>query len=398
LNVLQVNTTVNYSAPGKIAEAIGRKAIDNGYESYIAYGRSFDGLEGESASNLIKIGAKHDVWAHVLTSRLFDRQGFGSARPTIAFIEQVRQLHPDIIHLHNIHGYYLNYGRLFRFLASINTPVVWTMHDCWAFTGHCAYYTSCNCSKWLDECNSCAMRRSYPSSLFADRSTGNFRRKKYFFNLPDNLHIVTPSQWLADEVERSFLSPKSVKVIRNGIDLNTFYVHPVRRSIDGRKVVLGVANVWEERKGYSDFLKLRTMLGDDYVIVLVGVSKKQMRDLPDDIIGVEHTHSAHELAVLYNMADVFVNPTRGDTFSMTNIEALACGTPVVTYDVGGAPETVDEATGCVVAPGSVSGLCHAIHSLEGSDRTDACRARAERYYNADDSYAAYIDLYNQLLK
>ena len=393
--ILQINIVANSGSHGKIAESIGRLAIGKGWRSVIAYGRSATPSQNE----LIRIGGDKDIREHVLESRLFDNHGLASRKATKRFVKQLKELKPDIIHLHVIHGYYLNYKILFEYLNTANNPVVWTFHDTWAYTGHCGHYGSINCEKWKKQCESCPLTwKDYPRSII-DRSEKNFILKKQLFTSNNNLYIVAVSNWLKQDVEQSFFRGKNIRVIHNGVDLEVF--HPAEQSTTGRYRVLGVASQWGSLKGLKDFYKLREVLPiEKYEIILVGLSKKQKLQLPQGIKGIEKTESVEVLADLYSSANVFVNPTYADTFPTTNIEALACGTPVVTYNTGGSPEAIDEKTGIVVEKGNIEGLLAAVETLSKKDRNElryACRNRAEKLYNKDDRYQDYINLYEELL-
>lgn len=403
MKVLQINTTVNTTSTGRIAEEIGQTLMDQGYESVIAYRKA--GPAG-SLSDLIKIGNTFDMYLHGVKSRLLDRHGFGSKNPTKSLIKEIERVNPDVIGLHNIHGYYLNIEILFNHLKSVQKPVVWTFHDCWPFTGHCAYFDFVNCEKWKTECSSCPLTHAYPTSWHIDNSTKNFYDKKKIFTGLKNLTIVTPSKWLKNLVKQSFLKDYPVEVINNGIDLKRF--KPVKTesiiekySLNGYKIVLGVASVWDRRKGLDHFIELAKLMDDDIRIVLVGLDKKQIQSLPQNIIGVERTESVEELAALYSCADVFVNPTLVDNFPTTNLEALACGTPVITYDTGGSPEAVDDETGIVVDKGNVGGLQESIMAILDNSKVNygrICRERAENYYDKKDRYDDYLHLYRGMIK
>lgn len=345
LTLLQINVTANWGSTGRIAEDIGRLVMHDGWESWVAYGRG----KPESASNLIRIGSDMDMRLHALQTRFFDNHGLASAKATSRFIEKIKKISPDVIHLHNIHGYYINYQSLFQYLKDWGGPVVWTLHDCWSFTGHCSQYFFEGCNRWLSECHHCPQLRSYPASLMRDRSTLNFLDKSKAFSGLENLTLVPVSKWLNGELHKSFLNGYPSQVIHNGIDTEMFNIRPQKaREKMGKKVVLGVASVWNSRKGLEEFCKLRAQLSEDYMIILVGLSLKQISMLPSGITGIQRTDSIDQLVGIYNLADVFVNPTLEDTFPTTNLEALACGTPVITYDTGGSPEAVDEKCGVVV--------------------------------------------------
>lgn len=392
MNMLQVNTTVNTGSTGRIAEGIGRQLMKSGHQSTIAYGRSANA----SASETMRIGNKWDQRWHGLMTRLRDRHGLASKRATKSFLSKWIHHPPDVIGLHNIHGYYLHYPALFSFIKQHHIPVIWTFHDCWPFTGHCTYFDRVECKKWQSHCHNCPMTGYYPTSWGRDRSYKNFIDKRTSFTGVANLTIVTPSHWLQKLVKQSFLQEYPVKVIHNGIDLEVF--QPVRLG-NNDKLILGVANPWSERKGLSDFLSLRQMLPKEYRMVLIGLSQKQRQQLPEGIEGILKTESVEELAEWYSRATVFVNPTHVDNFPTVNLEALGCGTPVVTYNTGGSPEAVDANTGRVVDKGDIKGLATAINELAVKDQQslkNACRQRAEKYFNQEERYKEYVQLYEEI--
>lgn len=402
MRILQINSALTTDAPGRIAEEIGKVAIANGHESYFGYGRAPRPI----ASTPVKIGSRYDQMKHVILTRTLDRHGFGSNAATRRFVKEVDLINPDIIHLHSLHGYYINIRVLFDFLKSRGKPVVWTLHDCWAFTGHCSHYVTANCYKWETKCHHCPKKRSYPASWGLDNSPRNFRDKKAIFTSLPELNFVSPSYWLAGEFKRSFLNQYPVQVIHNGIDLNQF--NPDNMLDESRKIkrfgnkplVLGVASVWGKYKGLDDFLILNDLIKDQATIVLVGLNDSEMKRLPETIIGIKRTETVHELAALYATAAVFVNPTYADTFPTTNLEALASGTPVITYKTGGSPEALDENTGFVVAVGDTTGLVARIKEVIQRGKPHyliSCRSRAEQHFNKDNKYLEYLSLYESLL-
>ncbi len=401
MKILQINTVVNSGSTGRITEDIGRVFLSRGHSSYIAFGRG----NRPSQSDLIKIGNDFDVISHGFKTALLDKHGFGSKRATEALISRIDEIKPDVIGLHNLHGYYCNIGILFRYIHTMNIPVIWTLHDCWAFTGHCSYFDDINCLKWIVRCYSCPKTRKYPSSYLCDNSRRNYENKKILFNIAPNLNLVVYSNWLKSLVEQSFLKAHSIYHIFNGVDLKVFKPQIsdslIRKyDIKNRKVVLGVANIWDIRKGLSDFIKIYEILQKSVVLILIGLTKKQLKRLPAGIIGIERTENVEELASYYSLADVFVNPTYMDNFPTTNIEALACGTPVVTYDTGGSPEAIDEETGKVVCKGDIEGLVDAINEILDSDRNtlrSMCRDRAERLFDKDQRYLDYLNLYESII-
>lgn len=400
--LLQINSVVNSGSTGRIAEEIAHTAIASGWESYIAFGRN----ERYSESNLIRIGNDLGIKMHGLQTRLFDRHGLGSVKSTKLFIQQVDKIKPDIIHLHNIHGYYINIEILFNYLSKVDVPVVWTLHDCWSITGHCTHFSYVGCEKWRTKCYSCPQKNEYPASLFIDRSEKNYILKNELFNSLSNLTLVPVSQWLSDILKDSFLQKYPSSVINNGINTSVF--KPTgnnefreRYGLQNKFILLGVAGIWSQRKGLEDFIELSKTLGADYQIILVGLTRKQKDQLPLEILGIERTESVEELAELYASSDVYINTTYEDTFPTTNLESLACGTPVITYNTGGSPESIDESTGIVVEQGNISKLVEAIRVIKDNGKqyySDACVNRVNRLYKKEDRYKEYIDLYESLIK
>ncbi len=388
--LVQINVTAGWGSTGVIAEEIGSLAVKSGWESWIAYGR--EPHREPSASRLIRIGSDTDMKLHGLQSRLLDNHGLASKAATRRFIAQLREIQPDLIHLHNIHGYYLNYQVLFDYLRQWGGPVVWTLHDIWPLTGHCAYFGVNECPKWRTGCGKCPQLRTYPASLLRDRSAQNWQDKLRAFTSLPNLTLVSVSNWLSDIVGESFLKDVTRTVIHNGVDLNIF--HP--NTDTTCKYVIGIANVWESRKGLDDFYKLREILPQTIGITLIGLSPEQIQELPKGIQGMQRTASREELARLYSGAIALVNPTWEDNFPTVNIESLACGTPVITYRTGGSPEAVDSKTGIVVEQGDIAGLAKAIDKAATLNRDD-CRARAEQQFNKDDRFVEYINSYESMI-
>lgn len=405
MKLLQVNSVINTGSTGRIAEEIGQKAIAAGWQSYIAYGRE---TNRPSQSHKMRIGSDWDIRLHGVQTRVLDNHSLGlsSKGATKKLIRKIEEIKPDIIHLHNLHGYYLNIEVLFNYLATKDIPVVWTLHDCWSFTGHCSHFESVGCYKWKTHCHKCPLTRSYPASLLFDRSKENFNDKNRLFNSVKNLTIVPVSNWLHNHLNESFLSEHTIKTIYNGVDLDIF--RPDERltdikqkyNLNNKFVLLGVSSIWNKGKGLDDFIELSTMIDTDTIIILVGLQKEQIENLPNNIIGIEKTDSQKELAELYATSDLFVNPTYGDTFPTTNLESLACGTPVVTYKTGGSPEAITCETGFIVEKGNLKGVLKAIDELrqKGKDHyPPLCRQRAEEYFNKDDRYQEYLELYEEIL-
>ena len=359
MKILMINVVCGIRSTGRICTDLADALSQKGHTVKIAYGR--EEVPDKYKKYSYKIGSNIDVKFYGLKARLFDAAGFGSKIATIKFIEWVKEYNPDIIHLHNVHGYYINVEVLFDYLRTCGKKIIWTLHDCWSFTGHSAYCDAINCDKWINGCNKCPQKKEYPKS-FLDRSKCNWNKKRKIFTSVPNLTIVTPSDWLAGLVKKSFLCNYPVQVIHNGIDTSQF--HPMDNSfksdhaIENSMMLLGVSTSWDEMKGYSDYLKLADMLGDGYKVVLVGLTKEQLANLPQNIIGIERTNSIKELAQIYSAADLFVNLSYCENYPTVNLEAIACGTPVLTYDTGGSTESA--CGGIVVERGNLESVFNMI--------------------------------------
>jgi len=398
--LVQINVASNKGSTGKIAENIGTTAMTAGWKTFIVHSKRYEGrtkLNDISCSNLLI------EYYHYVVSFLFDAHGRASYMSTISVLRQIRRIRPDIVHLHNIHGYYLNYKLLFKELRKLNIPVVWTLHDCWAFTGHCVYFDRVGCEKWKTKCQDCPQPDSYPRALF-DFSKRNYNAKRHCYTNLKHLILVPVSQWLSDLVDKSILSRYPRRVIYNGVDLDIF--RPVESNLRlelhllNKKIILGVADGFGVRKGLDDFIRLSELFDDNYQIILIGVTEFDKSKLSDNIIAISRTSDQAELAKYYSMADVYVNPTYEDNFPTTNIEALACGTPIITYNTGGSPEAVDENTGMVVNKGDITALYESVLNLCDMDRSRLrldCRNRAINHYDKDLRFQEYLELYDELL-
>lgn len=341
--ILLINSVCGIGSTGRICAELADRLEKEGHTVKIAYGRS-SFVPENCKKYAVRIGSDFSVKMHALQTRLFDTHGFGSKNATKKFLNWAEEYNPDLVWLHNIHGYYINVEMLFNWLKSRpNMQKKWTLHDCWVFTGHCSYFTIANCNKWQTHCQNCPQLNCYPKSYF-DNSKNNFERKKGAFTGVKNMTLICVSHWLENLVKQSFLKEYPVEVIYNTIDKSIFKPTPSnfrqKYGLENKKIILGVASVWEERKGLNDFLKLAKKLDDNYKIVLVGLTDKQIKTLPKNCLGIKRTSSPQELAQIYTAADVFFNPTYEDNYPTVNLEAQACGTPVITYDTGGARETI----------------------------------------------------------
>ena len=347
MRVLIVNTVCGTGSVGRICVKQAREFRRQGHTAKIAYAR------GRGGDN--RIDTSGEVRAHGLLTRSADLHGFGSRRATEKFLAWAEAYDPDLLLLHNIHGYYLHIGLLFRWIKSRpQMRVRWTLHDCWAFTGHCCYFDYVNCSRWKTGCHHCPQKREYPASYGLDRSRENYRDKRALFTGVRDMTLITPSHWLAGLVKESFLKDYPVEVIHNTVDTSVFRPTPgnfrEKYGLEDKKLVLGVAANWEKRKGLQDLLALAERLGEPYQVVLVGLKGK----VPPLVLAIPRTDSPRELAEIYTTADVFVNPTYEDNYPTVNLEAAACGAPVITYRTGGSVESVPEDR--IVEKGDLRGL------------------------------------------
>ena len=396
MHVLEINSVCGTGSTGRICTDLAQLLTQRGDMCAVGYGRGYVPPQAQAYAH--RIGGPWDCRLHGMETRLFDAHGFGSRRATREFLRWAAEWKPDVVHLHNLHGYYLQVEELFAFLKAKELPVVWTLHDCWAFTGHCAHFAAANCMQWQTGCRKCPLSREYPACYGPSGAARNYTRKQTAFTGVKNLTLAAPSQWLADLTAQSFLKDYPVQVIPNGIDLTQF--RPVPSDIRSRlgipaekKLILGVAGVWTERKGLLDFFRLADILGSSAQVLLVGLSEKQKQALPANVMGVTRTESIRELAELYTAADVFLNLTYEDNFPTTNLEALACGAPVVTYRTGGSPESVTELCGAIIPCGDVSAAAQVV--MEKRWKQQNCTAQAAKY-DKQQRFQEYLSLYDRL--
>lgn len=399
MRVLQITAYSGWGCTGRIAVGIHNALVAEGHESQIAWGR-----KNTAPENLptIKIGNKLDQQIHGLYTRVTDKCGFGSKRVTRDFLKQIDDYKPDLIQLHILHGYYINLELLFKYIEERNIPTVWTFHDCWAFTGHCPYFDLVGCEKWKTGCSECPQKAHHPTSWVLDNSKWNWEKKKELFTSVNNMTIVTPSEWLAGLVKQSFLKECKVEVINNGINLNNFKPQTSeirdKYNLGDSILVLGVSSTWAASKGLDDFIRVSRALPSNYKIILVGVSAKQKEGLPQNIVGIERTDNIRELAALYSEANVFVNPTYEDNFPTTNIEALACGTPVIAYRTGGAREAAGNVCGKIIEKGNVPELVAYLKNKEWEKfSADSC-VKYSKQYDEKKCFAKYVGLYQRILE
>lgn len=395
--VLFINSVCGSGSTGKIVLELYHTLEKADYKCKIAYGRNTAPENIET----IKIGSKINVYCHGLLSRITDRHGFYSTLATKRFLKKLDNYQPDIVHLHNIHGYYINIKILFEYLSRRKIPVIWTLHDCWPFTGHCAYFNTANCQKWRTECTNCPQKSAYPASYILDSSSWNFETKKKLFTSLVFLTIVVPSNWMKDRVKESFLSSYSIKVIKNGIDLSVFKptANDIKKrySIENKSIILGVANTWEPRKGLNYFIELSKMLDSSFQIILVGLSAKQIKHLPPQIIGLQRVDNIKSLVELYSAADLLFNSSKEETMGMVTVEALACGTPVMAFNCTAIPEMFDKTCGILLYEDSIKYIYDTIQKGDWKRITPiSCQAYAKRF-SKNEKYREYKSLYDSIL-
>lgn len=399
MKVLEINTVYGIGSTGKIVSDLYEMLLKQGNECVIAYAR------GEAPENIrtIKIGNKWDVYYHGIMTRITDKHALYSVHATRKLVEEIRRYEPELIHLHNLHGYYLDIRTLFAFLKEYDRPVVWTLHDCWTYTGHCSHYTNVGCYRWKTQCEHCPQKGEYPASKLLDNSYQNYRIKKELFTSVRKMHLVTPSVWLKGEVEQSFFKGIPCTAAPNGLELEIYSLKQGKEQeelkkkygFSGKKVVLGVANVWTKQKGYDDFIDLSKRLPEDYQVVMVGLDDKQRKSLPETVAGFPRTAGLSELADFYRMADVYFNGSCQETMGMTTGEAICCGTPAIVYNATAVPESVHEGCGIVLEPGDVKGVAEAVQQIcnEPTPWYEGCKKDRIRF-----DKAIFLDAYDRIYK
>lgn len=392
MKVVQINSVCGSGSTGKICVSISESLTAHGIENYVLY--AADGCRYPLSKSYMSV---FEVRMQALKAKAFGNYGFQSKSATKKLIEKLEEISPDVVQLHNLHGHNVHLGMLFSYFKEKHTKIFWTFHDCWAFTAYCMYFDEAGCDRWRTGCKNCPQRKKY--SWFFDRSKELYKRKRELFS-GLNLTVITPSRWLAELTKKSFLGDYPIEVIHNGIDLNLFSPRESdfreRYGISSeKKILLGVANKWEQRKGLDVFLRLVEKLDDEkFQIVLVGTDGEVDKVLPKEVISIHRTANQKELAEIYSAADCFINPTREDNFPTVNIEALACGTPVITFKTGGSAEAVTEECGIVVEKDDFEGLLNVIEDESVVFAKEACLKRASQF-SEKNKFKDYISLYTR---
>ena len=396
MRVLFINETCGQGSHGRICTDLLDILHELGHDGRIAYGRG--NAPTQYADYAVRVGSKVDTYFHAASSRIFDNAGFCSGRATEKLLQQIEAYRPDIIHLHNIHGYYIHVGILFDYLSKCNKPVIWTLHDSWALTGHCTCSDYIGCSRWKTGCYECPQKGNYPASYLWDRSKNNYQMKKRLFTSVKNMQLVTPSTWLKTEAEQSFLKQYPVRVIRSGIDLNVFRPTPSdfreKYGLTNRTILLSVANAWSQRKGLDAIEMLARQLDARYQIVMVG--RLHGEKVPDKVLHIEHTANQEELAQIYTAADVYMNLSYEETQGLTTTEALACGTPAIVSNRTAIPESIDESCGIVVDSRNIQSVLSGIEKARALNAADCVRHASN--YEKRNCFMRYIDLYKEICR
>lgn len=401
--LLQFNVYANVASTGRLSEDLGDVALGAGWKSYIAFGRECR----PSHSELIKVGTKWDVYAHVLKTRLFDRHGFGSKRATETLVRQIDEIKPDVIQFQNVHGYYLNLPVILSYVAEKDIPLIWSLHDCWSMTGHCSHFALAGCEKWKTQCEHCPLTHDYPESWFFDSSRRNYKEKKRLVEAIPRLTIVSGSEWLANIARQSYFKDRDIRMIPDGIDTEIYSpksdADELRKQhgLEGKFVIMASGTSWEPYKGIADFAKLREVLSDDYAIVLVGMQQKTIGTLPKGLIGIPRTKTPQELARWYSTADCVMSLSRLESFGLTPVEGFACGTPAIVYNCTSTPELITPETGFVAEVGNIQDVKAKVEILREIGKahyTKRCREIALDKYDRNVCFNQYLELYNSVLK
>lgn len=411
---LEITIEANTGSTGRASEALCDALESEGWNCIIAYGRT----NHQSKHKTYNIGHRLDQLWHVAISRLFDAHGLGSRLATRRLITFIKASQPSVIHLRNIHGYYIHYPTLFEYLATVKIPVLWTLHDAWSFTGHCSHFAGVGCDKWKTGCGGCPQVREYPKSIWLDRSSHNYALKKQYFTQVPTLQLICVSHWLAEKVKQSFFGEKiPVHTIVNGVDTDIFKplndpkaIETIRHKygITAPKVVLAMARPWSRKKGFYDILQLSEILEQTHAasevqVVMVGINNREKRYLPKNVVGIQRTENLSDLCALYNLADVYVNASVEESFGLTTAESLACGTPVIGYDNTGTREILlglmfPNSAAITVPTGDVYAVANAIKTIITTEsiNPNTSRRYIETKYNKSRQITDYMECINSL--
>jgi glycosyltransferase involved in cell wall biosynthesis len=399
MKILQINLVNGSKSTGRTTIELTDYLNSNGHQAYVAC--SF----GLGKDYEYQIGTSIGKRLHSLFSRIFGNQGYYSKFSTSKLIKYIDELKPDVVHLRNLHGNYINLNILFDYISRKNLPTVITLHDTWFYTGKCCFYTEANCFKWQKECGNCPQLRRDNPSWFVDKTKSNLLDKKNWLKNIPRLAVIGVSDWITDESRKSILkSANIIYRIYNWIDLDEF--QPVESfglrsslGLEEQFIIIGVASKWGERKGLSSFIELSQMISDKMKIILIGKIEDKFT-LPSNIISIPETHSKKELAQYYSLADVFITFSKEESFGKVTAEALACGTPAIVYDSTANSEIVSEECGYVVDSGNIKKVVEKIKEIELRGKkvySDNCRKFVTKNFNKEDRIKDYLEIYNKII-
>ncbi len=397
--IVQINTVAEFSSTGRTTIELAKALDERGHISYIAYGQ-----KNSTFYKSFKIGSALENHIHNAFSRIFGNQGYYSKKGTKKLISCLKAIKPDIIHLRNLHGNYINLKLLFEYLQELTIPIVWTLHDCWAYTGKCVHYTEVNCYKWETYCKKCVQVKKYPPSFFFDRTEEMFNDKKIWASKLKNLTIITVSDWLKKEVKKSFLSNRNIYTIYNWIDHNVFYPRydslKEKYGIQKNKfVILGISASWKKNSSkFRDFIRLSKLLLDDMQIVLVGKGDV-LNEIENNIFHIPYVEDVNELASIYSMADVYVHLALEDTFGKVIVEAMSCGTPAIAYKSTVYPELINVKCGYIVEKRNIKAVFNALKKIKTIGKikySKHCIFHAKKTFSYKKNVKKQIELYEKL--
>lgn len=399
MKIVEINATYNIGSTGLVVHDIGKVLNDLGHEVFYAYqSASIKPLKAIVVGNLL------DWKLHAILCRIFGGQGFYSQFATYLLVLKLKKIQPDIVHLHNLHSNFINLPILFHYLSKYNIPTVITLHDCWFFTGKCFHYVDVNCNNFMQNCENCPKRFFPPRSILTDRSSKDLKLKRKLFSKIPNLAIVGCSEWIAGEAKKSFMKNMNVYSIHNGVDINIFkprYTN-LRNQLglsESDFIVLGMANKWMQSRNFAMFQYLLTSIPDVKIVILgcTDIDKQKLKEISQNIYAIEFIFERILLAEYYSMADVFINLTHADTLPTVNMESICCGTPVITYNVGGSAELVDSTTGIIVEEDDLDGIKKAVLSMRKSPLKRCSEVGFAKFSN-EVCYEKYVRIFEELNK
>lgn len=395
MKILQINAVYGHGSTGVIVRDIEQMCESSGIECYVA---SPDPKVNDAKRGFL-IGNAFDHKLHAVLSRINGKQAYFSRWATRRLLKFIDKIEPDVVHLHNLHSNYIHLNMLLQYLAKKDIQTIVTLHDCWFYTGGCFHYKATACMRWLEGCGHCPKKRQDTPAYLWDCSASILAdRKKYLLAIP-RLTVTGVSEWISNEAKRTFFADTPVVTIRNGVDLDVFKPTPSdfrsRLELQDKYIILGPASKWLQPLNKSVLTYFSEHMQPDEVLLLFGATDCPL-PMPENVRLYGYTRNREELAALYTCADVFVNTTREDSLSLINVEAQACGTPVVTFDATGPRETVDQVHGFRVSVGDANGLIKIIQSIRLSNNNGIiakCRKFVSDYFEVNANYQKYIDLY-----